>query len=135
MKGMTRGRPAFSRNYDKLLWSLPRIAHLRQALEGNKIIIRFENGYGAGILPVLLAGDEEIFEMLVLSFYGAGINDYKIAQYVPIPELNCGNFEEIIVLCQQVALLPKSHATLCSADQSQLPAKGEELEKCRSNLQ
>ena len=76
----------------------------RQVLEENQIAIRFENDYGVTILPVPL--EEEVFEMLLLRFYGTGINDYEVAQYAPIPELNRGGFDEIIDLCKQVALLP-----------------------------
>jgi len=82
------------------------LIHCRQVLEENQIAIRFENGYGVTILPVSL--EEEVFEVLVLRFYGAGINDYQVAQYAPIPELNRGDFNEIIDLCKQVALLPIS---------------------------
>jgi hypothetical protein len=84
------------------------LIHCRQVLEENQIAIRFENGYGVTILPVSL--EEEIFEMLLLRFYGTGINDYQVAQYAPIPELNRGGFDEIIDLCKQVALLPISKA-------------------------
>jgi hypothetical protein len=79
-----------------------------QVLEETKIAIRFANGYGVAILPVLM--EEEVFEVLVLRFYGAGINDYQVAQYAPIPELNRGSFDETIDLCQQVARLPISKA-------------------------
>ena len=84
------------------------LIHCRQVLEENQIAIRFENGYGVTILPVPL--EEEVFEMLLLRFYGTGINDYQVAQYTPIPELNRGDFDEIIDLCKQVALLPISNA-------------------------
>lgn len=77
-----------------------------QTLEENQIGIRFENGYGVTILPV--SQEEEFFELLVLRFYGTQSNDYQVAQYAPIPELNRGDFNEIIDLCKQVAFLPTS---------------------------
>jgi hypothetical protein len=80
------------------------LIHCRQVLEENQIAIRFENGYGVIILPVPL--EEEVFEMLLLRFYGTGINDYQVAQYAPIPELNRGGLDEIMDLCKQAALLP-----------------------------
>ena len=87
------------------------LIYCRQVLEEFQIAIRFENGYGVTIVPVSL--EEGVFEMLVLRFYGAGINDYHVAQYAPIPELNRGGFDEIIVLCKQVARLPIRKAGTC----------------------
>ena len=74
------------------------LIHCRQILAENRIAIRFENGYGITILPVPM--EEEVFEALVLRFYGAGNNDYQVAQYTPIPELNRGDFNEIIDVVQ-----------------------------------
>ena len=93
------------------------LIYCRQVVEENQIAIRFENGYGVIILPVLL--EEEVFEVLVLRFYGTGINDYQVAQYAPIPELNRGGFDEIIDLCKQVAFLPVSKARTGSSGQAQ----------------
>jgi hypothetical protein len=92
------------------------LIHCRQLLEENQIAIRFNNGYGVTILPVSL--EEEVFEALVLRFYGTGINDYHVAQYAPIPELNRGDFDEIIDLCKQVALLPISKVRTGSSGQA-----------------
>ena len=61
------------------------LIHCRQVLEENQIAIRFENGYGVTILPVSL--EEEVFEMLVLRFYGTGINDYQVAANFEPPSL------------------------------------------------
>ena len=109
MEGINHSRLSYVRHHDEFCQALAAqvaLIHCRQILEENQIAIRFENGYGVTILPVSL--EEEVFEVLVLRFYGAGINDYQVAQYAPIPELNRGDFNEIIDLCKQVALLPIS---------------------------
>ena len=108
------------------------LIHCRQVLEENQIAIRFENGYGVTILPVSL--EEEVFEVLVLRFYGAGINDYQVAQYAPIPELNRGDFDEIIDLCKQVALLPISKARTGSSGQAQAKVSNKKLARRCSNF-
>ena len=111
MEEINHRRLSYVWHHDKFCQALAAhvaLIHCRQVLEENQIAIRFENGYGVTILPVSLK--EEIFEVLVLRFYGAGINDYQVAQYAPIPELNRGDFDEIIDLCKQVALLPISKA-------------------------
>jgi hypothetical protein len=92
------------------------LTHCRYFLKENQIAIRFENGYGVTILPVSL--EEEVFDLLVIRFYGTGIDDYQVAQYAPIPELNRGDFDEIIDLCKQVALLPISKAKTGSSGQA-----------------
>jgi hypothetical protein len=93
------------------------LIHCRQLLEEKKIAIRFENGYGVTIVPVSLK--EEVFEVLVLRFYGTGINDYHVAQYAAVPELNRGDFDEILDLCKKVALLPISKARTGSSGPAQ----------------
>lgn len=108
------------------------LIHCRQVLEENRIAIRFENGYGVTILPVSL--EEEVFEVLVLRFYGTGINDYQVAQYAPIPELNRGSFDEIIDLCKQVALLPISKARTSSSGQAKANMRNKELARRCSNF-
>jgi hypothetical protein len=95
-------------NFCQTLADQVALIYCRRTLEKNQIAIRFENGYGVTILPVPL--EEEVFEVLVLRFYGKGINDYQVAQYAPVPELNRGDFEEIIDVCKQVARLPISKA-------------------------
>lgn len=104
----------------------------RPFLEENQITIRFENGYGVTIFPVSL--EEEVFEVLVLRFYGMGINDYQVAQYAPIPELNRGDFDEIIDLCKQVALLPISKARSRSAGQAIAEVRNNKLASGCSNF-
>jgi hypothetical protein len=104
-------RPSYGWNNDAFCQTLA--AHVasipcRQALEDNRIAMRFANGYGVTILPV--SREEDILEVLVLRFYGTGSDDYQVAQYAPVPELNRGSFDEILALCKQVALLPASKA-------------------------
>jgi len=121
MEGINHSCFSHARHYDRfcqILAAQVAFIHCRQVLEENQIAIRFENGYGVTILPV--SREEEVFEVLVLRFYGAGIDAYQVAQYAPIPELNRGDFWEIIELCKQVALLPVSKARTGSAG----PAKG-----------
>jgi hypothetical protein len=108
------------------------LIHCRQVLEENQIAIRFENGYGVTIVPVSL--EEEVFEVLVLKFYGRGINDYQVAQYAPIPELNRVGFEEIIDLCKQVALLPISKARTGSSGQAKAKVRNKTLDRRCSNF-
>jgi hypothetical protein len=95
----------FKSMMDQLALSL-----LQRDLGKKQVIIRFPNGYGVNIFPMTTGGPKAIFEMLVLRFYGPGANDYKMAQYTSIPELNRGNFEEILNLCNQVALWPANRA-------------------------
>ena len=108
------------------------VIHCWQVLEENQIAMRFENGYGVTILPVSL--EEEVFEGLVLRFYGTGINDYQVAQYAPIPELNRGGFDEIIDLCKQVALLPISKARTGSSGQAKAKVGNKKLARPCSNF-
>jgi len=84
--------------------ALPR---LREAMKGDRITIRFENGYGVTIKAVSPDENGGIFEMLILRFHGAGVNDYRTAQYIPLPEYNRGPWEEIISLSRRIAIFPK----------------------------
>ena len=105
MEEINHSRTSYAWHHDGFCQALAAqvaLIHCRQVLEENQIAIRFENGYGVIILPV--SREEEVFEVIVLRFYGTGINDYQVAQYAPIPELNRGRFDEIIDLCKQVAL-------------------------------
>ncbi len=108
MTGITPVWPAFLGHLDEFFQSLAHritLVHFRQILKRHEIIIRFDNGYGLKLLPAPSAGNEEVFEMLVLRFHGPKIKDQKLAQYAPVPELNRGNLEEILDLCKQVSLL------------------------------
>jgi hypothetical protein len=109
MEEINHHKIAYAGHHDRVWRTLAAqvaLIHCGQVLEEDQIAIRFENGYGVTILPV--SREEEVFEVLVLRFHGAGINDYQVAQYAPIPELNRGGFNEIIDLCTQVARLPIS---------------------------
>ena len=82
--------------------------HEDSSREGETLIIRFTNGFGVKILKPELANDPPaIFVVMVLSFLGARIKEYKLAQYTSIPEVNwlIGQ-EEIIKLCREVSSLP-----------------------------
>jgi len=134
MEGINHSRLSHVGHHDEFCQALA--AHVAlihwQVLGKNQIAIRFENGYGVTILPVSL--EEEVFEALVLRFYGAGINDYQVAQYVPIPEFNRGDFDEIIDLCKQVALLPISKARTGSSGHAKAKVSNEKLERRCSNF-
>ena len=119
MEGINHRRLSHGGPHDEFCQALTAqgtLIHWRQVLEKNQLAIRFENGYGVTILPVPLAA--EVFEVLVLRFYGEGLNDYQVAQYAPIPELNRGDFDEILDLCKQVARLPISKAKTGSSGQA-----------------
>lgn len=111
MDEINHGGVSYGWHHDSLCQTLAAqvaLIYCRPGLEAHQIAMRFENGYGVSILPV--SPEAEVFEMLVLSFYGRGIHDYQLAQYIPIPELNRGDFDDIVDLCKQVALLPTSKA-------------------------
>jgi hypothetical protein len=135
MEEIKHGRLSRSWRHDGVCQTLAAqvaLVHCRQIVEENQIAIRFKNGYGVTILPVSL--EEEVFEALVLRFYGKGINDYQVAQYAPIPELNRGGFDEIIDLCKQVALLPISKARPGSSSRMQARGRNDKLAKRCSNF-
>jgi hypothetical protein len=135
MKEINHNRLSYAWHHDDFCQALAAqvaLIHCRQVFNENQIAIRFENGYGVTILPVPL--EEEVFEALVLRFYGAGINDYQVAQYAPIPELNRGDFDEIIDLCKQVALLPISKARTGFSGQAKTKARNKALEGRCSNF-
>jgi hypothetical protein len=135
MEGINHSRLSYAWHHDTFCQTLAAqvaLIHCWQVLEENQIAIRFENGYGATIVPV--SREEEVFEVLVLRFYGTGINDYQVAQYAPIPELNRGSFDEIIDLCKQVALLPISKARTGSAGQAWVKVRNNKLAGRCSNF-
>lgn len=135
MEGINHSRLSYVWYHDRFCQTLAAqvaLIRCRQVLEKDQITIRFENGYGVTILPVSL--EEELFEVLVLRFYGTGINDYQVAQYAPIPELNRGGFDEIIDLCKQVALLPISKARTGSFGQVKAKVSHKKLARRCSNF-
>jgi hypothetical protein len=83
------------------------LSQLKEVMKENRILATFANGYGVIIKPVRLESGGEIFDLTVLRFYGAGILNHRVAQYLPIPELHRGNFDEIIDLCLQISRLPQ----------------------------
>ncbi|MEW6387312.1 MAG: hypothetical protein AB1491_07340 [Thermodesulfobacteriota bacterium] len=97
-------------DFSQALAALGGLVQLRQVLRENSLTIGFANGYGVTLTPVAGEGDEEVLEMLVLRFSGAGVGNFRVAQYIPIPELNRGSYSEIIDLCQQIAALPPRKA-------------------------
>jgi hypothetical protein len=135
MEEVNHGRLSYDWHHDgfcRTLAAQGALIHCRQVWEENRLTLRFENGYGVTILPVSPA--EQVFEVLVLRFYGTGINDYQVAQYAPIPELNRGNFDEIIDLCKQVARLPISKARTGSSGQPQAKVCHHKLARPCSNF-
>jgi hypothetical protein len=84
--------------------------HEESSREGETLIIRFTNGFGVKILKPEIANDPPaIFVVMVLSFLGSRIKEYKLAQYTSIPEVNwLTDQEDIIKLCREVSVLPAS---------------------------
>jgi CelD/BcsL family acetyltransferase involved in cellulose biosynthesis len=135
MEGINHSRLSYVPHHDEFCQALAAqvaFIHCRQVLKENQIAIRVENGYGVTILPVPL--EAEVFEVLVLRFYGAGLNDYQVAQYAPIPELNRGDFNEIVDLCKQVARLPISKARTGYSGQAKTEVRNKELARRCSNF-
>jgi hypothetical protein len=135
MKWINHGRLSCARHHEgfcKTLAAQGALIHCRQVVEENRIAIRFENGYGVIVLPV--PREKEVFEALVLRFLGTGTNDYQVAQYAPVPELNRGGFDEIIELCKQVALLPASKARPGSSGRATARGKNAALARRCSNF-
>jgi hypothetical protein len=110
------------------------LSQFRRILRDNRLMIGFANGYGVTIIPVSREGDEEVLEMLVLRFFGAGVMNFRVAQYIPIPELNRGNFTEIIHLCRQIAALPPRAAITGHYSESPPEGKRDNQEQHCSNF-
>jgi hypothetical protein len=110
----------FLQSLDNLLLPLVKSiasTHIESVCGSEQAIIRFNNGYGVCIFQFLHDTRGKAYQMFVVTFYGLGPNDYKLAQYVPIPEINwCSNFEDILSLCKRVSSLqnkvmtPSSHS-------------------------
>lgn len=85
--------------------------HIKSVSNSQQAIIRFHNDYGVSILPLSPSNGKKYYELLVLKFYGLGFNDFKIAQYATVPEINWVlTDEEILRVCRQVYLLQKRGA-------------------------
>ena len=95
----------------RLLTTPQGLTRLKQIMKENEILTTFANGYGVIIIPILLEEGNEIFDMTVLRLHGAEILKHRVAQYLPIPELNRSNFSETIDLCLKVACLPQEAGT------------------------
>jgi hypothetical protein len=122
MKTMIHSCPPFFWSHDEFFQALGTqiaLIHLRQLVDKNRLIVRFDNGYGVSLLPMALEEDDEVFEMVVIRFFGPRIHDYKVVQYAPVPEFNRDNFDRIINLCRQVSLLPQSQAITIASGQSE----------------
>ena len=90
--------------------------HLKSFYCSQQAIIRFHNDYGVSILPLSSSIGSKFYEILVLRFHGSGVNDYKIAQYATVPEINWVlTDEDILRVCRQVYLLQKREAGSLSA--------------------
>jgi len=110
MKAATCNNSSFLRHhYERFRSQVAQIGlpRLREDLKEDRIIIRFENSYGVTIKAISRDGKDGIFEMLILWFHGPGFNDYRTAQYAPLPEYTRGSWDEIVSLCGKVALFPK----------------------------
>jgi hypothetical protein len=137
MEGLHHDSPSLFGRGDEAFRALaPQIIliHHRQVMTETQLIIRFVNGYGVTLLPVSPAGEDPIWEMLVLRFHGPKIKDYKLVQYAPVPEFNRGNFEEIMDLCRHVSLLPPNRTLTLCPGQSAAKIKKSEWEKWCSNF-
>jgi hypothetical protein len=110
------------------------LIHHRQVFAETQLIIRFANGCGVALLPVSPAGCDQVLEMLVLRFHGPKIDDYKLMQYAPIPEFNRGSYDEIMDLCRQVSLLPKSRTLTGCPAQPVIKVRKREWERRCSNF-
>jgi len=85
--------------------------HIKSVSNSQQAIIRFHNDYGVSILPLSPSNGKKYFELLVLKFYGSGFDDFKIAQYATVPEINWVlTDEDILRVCRQVYLLQKREA-------------------------
>ena len=74
----------------------------------HKLVLRFQNGFGAEILQLVLDGKKpSFFKVQALEFSGAKLKDAHLVQSVALPEGGWINDrEKIIRLCQHVARLP-----------------------------
>ena len=91
--------------------------HLKPFYSSQQAIIRFHNDYGVCISPLSSSIARKFYEILVLRFHGSGYNDYNLAQYATVPEINWVlTDEEILRVCRQVNLLRKREPGSFSPD-------------------
>jgi len=84
--------------------------HRRPHPNGDQVIIRFHNGYGALISEYrLLAG---IYEVAPLRFHGPEADDYEFYFRSHVADLTwCSHHAEMVLVCEQIArLLPPAAA-------------------------
>jgi hypothetical protein len=80
--------------------------HIDSPGGSEQAIIRFHNEYGVCVLPSGPSPGNNVYQMLVVRFHGLGANDYELAQYAPVPEVNwCSSLENILSVCNRVSLL------------------------------
>jgi hypothetical protein len=105
----------FSQSLGNLLVPLTKSiasTHIESTCGSEQAIIRFYNGYGVCIFQSVHSARKSAYEMLVVRFNGLGPNDYELAQYVPVPEINWGStLEDILSVCKRVSSLPNKVQT------------------------
>jgi hypothetical protein len=84
------------------------VTAIRSRIQGGaRVVIRFDNGYGAVISehPRL----QDIFEIVPLRFFGPGPDDYEFHFRSQVPDLSwCSNPDEIAGVCRRIARLRPS---------------------------
>jgi hypothetical protein len=80
--------------------------HRRPQQDGNQVIIRFKNGYGAVISEYRLLDD--MYEIAPLRFHGPGSDDHEFHFRSHVPDLTwCSDHHEMLQVCEQISrLLP-----------------------------
>ena len=97
----------------KLLATPQGLNRLKKIMKETEILITFDNDFGVIIFPVLQAEGDEVFDMTVLRFPRGGLK-HRVAQYLPIPEMNLGSFSETIDLCLEVSRLHRKRESLAN---------------------
>jgi hypothetical protein len=78
--------------------------HRRSSQNGNQVIIRFNNGYGAIISEYRLL--EGIIEIAPLRFHGPGVDDHEFYFRSHVPDLTwCSEHAEMVRVCEQISRL------------------------------
>jgi len=83
--------------------------HHISAMMEHQVIIRFKNNYGIKISQVSF--HEGLYSVAVLKFYGAKLENYRLAKNTSIPEMIwCFNNSEVLAMCEEVASLKSKPA-------------------------
>jgi len=91
------------------------LIHVDNLLGSEQAIIHVHNEYGVCILQSLYGKGKKVFVIFVVRFNGLGPNDYELAQYVSIPEVNWSSAsEDILSVCKLISLLQNKVSTLSS---------------------